>query len=280
MVTDLDRNELQQFLGDMVAIERQLDGHLGRQLREIARQPQVAEAIERFHRMVRSQREALEARLHTVGGEEVTSPTRIAAIPLPVAADMQHDESDRVASTALHTLYIAFNHAAFGYAMLHAVAHRYFDSQAEGNTADLAEAHLRSYAAAAQEINQMVSDVIVRELSQRDQACQCRCPSCALGVCLCASHGTNTVNQAWRETSPSAPSGGIWVRPPRSNSVAARVGLCEGDRIIAVDDQEIASDLDIGSIQAAIRKHQSGEEIRLQVRRATGELQEVTVTRP
>lgn len=280
MLTDLDRNELQQFLGDMVAMERLLDGYLGRQLQDVARHTKVAEAIERFHRMVRSQRGALEARLQTVGGKEVTSPTRIAAVPLPVAADMRHEESDRVASTALHTLYTAFNHAAFGYAMLHAVAHRYFDSQAEGNTADLAEAHLRGYAAAAQEINQMVSDVIVRELSQRDQACQCRCPSCGLGVCLCASHGTNTVNQVWRETSPSAPSGGIRVRPPRSDSVAARVGLREGDRIIAVDDQEIVSDLDIGSMQAAIRKHQSGEEIRLQVRRVTGELQEVTVTRP
>ena len=280
MPTDLNRNELQQFLGDMVAIERQLDGYLGRQLREIGRDPKVSAAIERFYQLVRSQREALEARFQAIGGQGVDAPARIAAVPLPLAMDMRQEEGGRSASAALHTLYSAFNHAAFGYAMLHAVAHRYFDSQAEGNTADLAEAHLRSYAAAAQEINQMVSDVIVRELSQRDQACQCRCPSCAFGVCLCASHGTNTVNQAWRETGPSAPSGGIWVRPPRSNSVAARLGLCEGDRIIAVDDQEIASDLDIGSLQAAIRKHQSGEEIRLQVRRATGELQEVTVTRP
>jgi C-terminal processing protease CtpA/Prc len=280
MPTNPDRSELQQFLGDMVAIERQLDGYFGGQLQEGARHPKVAEAIERFHHMVRSQREALEARLQTVGGQKVTSPTRIAAVPLPLAADRRHEESDRAASAALHTLYSAFNHAAFGYAMLHAVAHRSFDSQAEGNTADLAEAHLRGYAAAAQEINQMVSDVIVRELSQREQPCQCRCPSCGLGICLCASHGTSTVNQVWRETSPAAPSGGIWVRPPRRDSVAARVGLREGDRIIAVDDQEIASDLDIGSMQAAIRKHQSGEEIRLQVRRVTGESQEVTVTRP
>jgi C-terminal processing protease CtpA/Prc len=278
MVTDLNGNELQQFLGDLVAMERQLDGYIGRQLQEVAWHPKVAEAIKRFHQMVRSQREALEARRQTVGGKQAASPTRIAPVPFP--EDTRHEENDKVASAALHTLYTAFNHAAFGYAMLHAVAHRYFDSQAEGNTADLAEAHLRAYAAAAQEINQIVSDVIVRELSQRDHACRCQCPSCALGVCLCAPHGTNTVNQAWRETSPSAPSGGIWVRPPRSNSVAARAGLRDGDRVIAVDDQEIASDLDVGSMQTAIRKHQSGEEIRLQVRRATGELQEVTVTRP
>lgn len=277
MVPDLGRNELQQFLGDMVAMERQLDGLLGRQLQEAAPYPRVAEAIGRFHRMVRNQRQALEARLQTVGGEEVTSPTRIAAVPFPAGA---HHEGAYKQSTALHTLYTAFNHAAFGYVMLHAVAHRFFDSQAEGNTADLAEAHLRNYAAAAQEINQMASDAIVWELSQRDRECQCLCPSCGLGVCVCASHGINTVNQAWRETSPSAPAGGIRVRPPRSDSAAARVGLHEGDCIIAVDDQKIASDLDVQSMQAAIRKHQPGEQIRLKVRRAAGELHEVIVTRP
>jgi C-terminal processing protease CtpA/Prc len=280
MSTDPDRNELRQFLSDMVAIERQLDGYLVRQLREGARDSKVAEAFERFHRMVRSQREALESRLQAVGGREGTLPTRIAAVLLPVAADTRNGEGDRNASAALHTLYAAFNHAAFGYAMLHAVAHRYFDSQAQGNTADLAEAHLRGYASAAQEMNQMVSDVTVRELSQRDQPCQCQCPSCSLGVCLCASHGTTTVNTVWRETTPSAPSGGLWVRPPRPDSAAARGGLREGDRIVAVDDQEIASDVDTGSMQGAVRKHQSGEKIRLRVRRLTGEMEEVTVIRP
>jgi C-terminal processing protease CtpA/Prc len=280
MPTDPDRNELQQFLSDMVAIERQLDGYIGQQLREVGRNSKVADAFEHFHHMVRSQRAVLESRLQAVGGREGPMPTRIKAVLLPVAADMRHGESDRSESAALHTLYAAFNHAAFGYAMLHAVAHRYFDSQAEGNTADLAEAHLRGYVAAAQEMNQMVSDVTVRELSQRDQPCQCRCPSCALGVCLCASHGTSTVNTVWRETTPSAPSGGLWVRPPRPDSAAARGGLREGDRIVAVDDQEIASDLDTGSMQGAVRKHQSGETIRLRVRRVTGEMEEVTVIRP
>ncbi|MGH2404459.1 MAG: class I SAM-dependent methyltransferase [bacterium] len=56
---------------------------------------------------------------------------------------------------------------------------------------------------------------------------ECLCPSCGLGLCLCAPHGTNAVNQVWRETSPSEPSGGLWVRPPRSESAAARVGLRE-----------------------------------------------------
>src|SRR5690348_8362934 len=94
MPTDPDRNELRQFLSDMVAIERQLDEYLGWQLREVARDSKVAEAFERFHRMVRSQREVVESRLQAVGGREVPLPTRVAAVLLPVAADMRHGESD------------------------------------------------------------------------------------------------------------------------------------------------------------------------------------------
>lgn len=138
---------------------------------------------------------------------------------------------------------------------------------------------MRGYAAAAQEINQMILDAVVSELNQRGQECQCRCPSCALGICLCVPHSTNTINEVWQGTSPSALLGGIWVRQPRRDSVVARVGLREGDCVVAVDDQEIVSDLDAGSIQTAVRRRQSGEKIRLRVRRATGEL-EVTVTRP
>ncbi len=277
MATDLIRNELKQLLDDMVTVERQMEWLLDRQLQEVAAHPKVAETVGRFHRMVRAQREALEARRQSIGEKEFSFPTSIVPTPFLAAAEARSEGSAQAVSRALHTLYTAVNHAAFGYAMLHAVAHRFFDSQAEGNTADLAEAHLRSYAAAAQEMNQMVSDAMVWELSQRGQECQCLCPSCGLGICLCASHGTNTVNQVWRETSPPAPSGGIWVQPPRGDSAAARVGLREGDRIVAVDDQEIASDLDTQSMQTAIRKHGSGEEIRLRARRAADELLEIAV---
>lgn len=53
-------------------------------------------------------------------------------------------------------------------------AHKHIPSAHEGHwhTADLAEAHMRGYAAAAQEINQMISDAVVSELSLRGQECQ------------------------------------------------------------------------------------------------------------
>ncbi len=46
---------------------------------------------------------------------------------------------------SLGQLYAALNQTALAYAVLHTRAHRAFDSQAEGNTASLAESHLRAY---------------------------------------------------------------------------------------------------------------------------------------
>src|SRR2546427_10468032 len=83
--------------------------------------------------------------------------------------------------------------------VLPAVAHRFFDSRGEGNTADLAEGHLRDYAETAQALNRIVSDVAVWGLGKAGQECQCKCPSCGLGVCLCSPHGMNTVAAVWRE---------------------------------------------------------------------------------
>ncbi len=118
---------------------------------------------------------------------------------------------------------------------------------------------------------------MVFELDKEGLECRCGCPSCGLGLCVCASHGTLTLNQAWRETAPAATPGGVSVRPAVANSAAARAGLREGDVIIAVDDKEVRS---IADQQAAIRKHESGDEITLRVRRGPSDPLEIKVTRP
>jgi hypothetical protein len=219
----------------------------------------------------------LRARLSTLGGTGKDEPDLIAPLPSsPEAARAPHHRVARV----LHIYDSAFTHMAFGYTMLHAVAHRAYDSQGEGNTADLAEEHPRRYAGAAQEIDQLISDVVVAELDATGNECRCQCPSCALGICLCAPHGTATVNKAWRETTPAPVGPGIEVRAPRSGSPAAQVGLSKGDRIVAADGQQLPTDLDIIILQTAVRGHDSGESILLDVVRQNGEGSQVTVTRP
>jgi hypothetical protein len=270
-----DPNPVQTYLSDMMALERQLEGvvdHLGP---FAAVQPKAAAALDRYQGMVRAHRAALDERAQVIGGQIPDRPAAILAIPTPLAAILP----EHAVSQVLHTLYAGFNHVAFGYSLLHIAAHRAFDSIEPGSTAELAETHLRDYAGAIQELNQMVSDAMVWELTGLGHDCECKCPACSLGLCLCSPHGTLTINQVWEETRPAAPDGGLWVRPPWSTSMADQAGLGAGDRILTVDEQAIASDWDVPTLQKGIRAHQAGEAIRLGVQRATGEIEEVILRR-
>lgn len=181
---------------------------------------------------------------------------------------------------SLSGLYTSLSKAIVVYAVLHAAAHRAFDSQAEGNTADLAEAHLRSYTALIQQLELLISEMVVGELSAARVDCSCQCPACALGLCLCSPHGSNTVRQAWRETEAPAPVGGMRVRQPRSGSEAHRAGLRADDRVVAIDATAITTALDTAAVQGAIRAHTSGEEITLAVRRGPKAEFQAIVRRP
>ena len=67
------------------------------------------------------------------------------------------------------------------------------------------------------------------------------------------------------------------VRPPRANSAVANSDLRIGDVIIEVDGQAIES---VPQLQAAVRDHVAGQEMKIQVRRGQGSPIEITVTRP
>jgi len=271
--------QVAEYVADVIALEGQVQVLLADHADDVGDHPGAEAALRRFSGMVEEHRTSLAARLSALGGTEVSHPMRM--MPMSVGSEPATTTTRRnAASGALQAWYSAFNHLALGYAVLHAVAHRFYDSQEEGNTADMAEEHLRRYAGAAQEINQLVSDIVVWELGSAGEACRCQCPSCGLGICLCAPHGTNTLNQAWRETTPAPSSPGIEVRPPRTGSAAAMAGLSEGDRIVAVDGHEVATDLDATTLQKAIGAHDSGQSVRLDVLRAGSERIQVNVTRP
>lgn len=239
---------VQFAIEELIALEQALEGRAETVSSQSAANPEVDAVVQRLRATAREQREALQRQRDRL------------AMPRENVAELK-------LARALRPLYSILNEAALGYAVLHAAAHRDFDSQAEGNTATLAEKHLRAYAAAIQEIDALSSDVVVQEMSSAGMECRCQCPACGLGLCLCAPHGTDTVRQAWRETLPPAREGGLRVRQPRSGSEADRVGLREGDRVVAIDEKDVATDLDLVAIQGAIRGHSPGEEIRLKVRR-------------
>ena len=69
---------------------------------------------------------------------------------------------------------------------------------------------------------------------------------------------------------------GIVVRTPRGDSNAERAGLRHGDVILSVDDQVVRSYEDL---RDGMGRYQLGEEVKLRVRRLTGELEDVIVRR-
>ena len=181
-------------------------------------------------------------------------------------------------------LYGLLNRTALGYAILHAVAHRYFDGPQQGTTAELAENHLKDYAEMVQSINIAISETTIREIGRLGQECQCQCPSCALGLCLCSPHGMNTVVDIWRAAAdiPTAKgTGGMGVRPPRHGSPAASARVQSGDSVVTIDGRDVKDESwdSIRTMQNAINVHQVGETIRIRLRRETGDTEEISLVR-
>jgi PDZ domain-containing protein len=254
--------QVMNAVDELVALERRLQESVERATTPPpAIHPEAASVLEAIRATSQRQQTALEAQRQRIGADGPSARV------LPVAR-------------SLGTVYATLNEIAFAYAVLHTKAHRAFDSQADGNTANLAEAHLRAYSAAIQQLALLTSDVVVHELGSSGNDCLCQCPACGIGVCLCASHGTNTVRQAWQETILPAPEDGLRVRRPRSGSEAERAGLVEGDHVVAIDGHEIKTDLDTSAVQTAIRAHASGDPVRLRVVRKGGEAIELTARRP
>ena len=85
---------------------------------------------------------------------------------------------------------------------------------------EIAPRHLRAYAQAVQEINQLIAGVVAWELQQQGLECRCICSMCDMGMYSCVVVGTRAVNEAWRETTTSgeAPRGGFLLLPPRAGS--------------------------------------------------------------
>ena len=261
-------DRLQQLVADMLALERQIEEAFVQWLREVQGHPEAFETVRRFQTMVKGHREALESCLQGIGSSGPGSASSVA--PFDMTAVLQ-DGGPRSASNALHAISTAFNHAAFGYAMLHTVAHRFNDFTREGNAAGIAEHHQGSYIQGSQTVYQLIPDVILGEMGTNEE-CICTCPSCGLGICLCWHAHIDSL----MPVSP-ADEGGILVRLPKANSAALQAGLDQGDVILAVDGQKVQT---FQELQGEIRKHGPGDDLHLQTLRRTGGPQVITVTCP
>jgi hypothetical protein len=260
-------------LAAMADLEGQLGALIDRLQGEVAGHAESTLMFERFRATARENRAALRAHLAELGAAPAAAaaaPAEPEASPAPVPGGAY---CTGAVSRALRSVSLALNDAAFGYSVLHEAAH-VSDSLRYAGTLRLAERNLRRCTAAAQEVNQLIADVVNWELRQAGQFCECRCPACGLGICWCIAHTKDTVNAAWRETAPAYPSSGLPVAPnPRRPE---DLDVRDGDVVIAVDGRRVASTADVTS---AVVARSPGEPITLGiVRRPDGAL-EVTARR-
>lgn len=194
MAENRNRDEIQQYVGDMVALESHIEQAMDGQLKHKAEHPEAAAAIKRFHDMVKMQRDALKAHLETLGGSESRPIKELVSTLFGVAAGAIDNVRTKAVSKMLRDDYTAFNHAAMGYSMLHVTAH----ALGETRTMEIANRHLRGYAKAVQEINQLMPSVVVWEL-EKDGFAADR---------AAIEHCTDAINKAWKETMPDEGSAG------------------------------------------------------------------------
>jgi membrane-associated protease RseP (regulator of RpoE activity) len=251
------------------------EGSLANSLKELSEQssdrPAVADLVRSFKEISVAHRQTLESRLTAVAGETI-----------PLNADQiepKRRASIYPVSSALQQTSAILNQAIIGYAMLRSIALRYRDSSliGEGNTGDIAEQHTKNYVAAVHSVNQTLHNVVLWELDRENESCQCTCPSCGLGICMCAQGPRRTLSDIWAEVGPISNEAGVFVHPPRIGSAASEAGLRDGDVVVAADGQELDSHF---TLQGIVSGHQSGEAIELRVRRSSGEHEDVIVVRP
>lgn len=262
----------------MLALEQAIDDQLGAIASGMDDDVVVGQPLEillsRLRELTGSQRRALVARL-----QAVAPGVSVPELTAPTSSLHRFEASEHPASAALFTLHATYSQAVIGYAVLMELANRAADNVemlGADNSADVARQHMRAYAAATREIVRTLPEVVVNELEREGQECQCVCPSCGLGVCVCWLAFRRQLELAWADAAPLDAMTGIEMVRPRSGSAADRARLREGDVLLAVDGAAIES---IPMLQESIRSHPSGEEIRFDVQRGSERREEVRVVR-
>ena len=155
-------------------------------------------------------------------------------------------------------IYSLLGEAVIRYSAMQSIANRFADSWVvadEGTTAHITRDHAQEYVVSMGKIMNVLHDAVIWELEKDDVECRCVCPSCGVGVCLCAVAARGILRTALVGSLPRVAEAGIEVLRPRTGSAAKSAGLVEGDRLVAVDGVAIDSIL---PLQGAIKDHPAG----------------------
>lgn len=174
-------------------------------------------------------------------------------------------------SEAVQAAYVALGRASGAVAALFTTSRL----MCEDAVCDQAETRMKTYAGVAKALNALLPQALGWELREEGLPCQCICPMCGLGACGCIWASMHTIDVAWGGPGFPGPfEQGIPLRsPPRPGSQLAAAGVRQWDRVLSVDGEGVGSPV---QLQAALRRHALGEEVRLGVGR-DGEAWELTV---
>lgn len=156
------QDSLQQYVSDMLAVERHLLPALENQSQDdrYAKFPEARRLVNKLEATTRSHINGLERHLENLGGDPA-SPVKsaVTAVLGAAAALIEKIRTDPV-SKNLRDDYTVLGLAAVSYTMLHTTGQALMDEQ----TADLAANYLRDYTPLIAEISEVIPVVVVGEL--------------------------------------------------------------------------------------------------------------------
>ena len=248
-------------LVELVAIETGTVDSLSAWDEVMGDRAEAAETIAGMRRAAASRRDALERRIGLIGA---SGRGAIESGVVPAPPSSPSDALRQAASFALD--------AAYTYEAVYLAARLGHDD----DTCELLEAHLADCVAGIAAARRALPHAVARELADVGAICTCRCPMCSIGLCGCIRATLAITEVGWTGHEPGPARGLLLQSAPRPGSQLAEAGLCQGDRVLAVDGDEVGENVDV---QAALRRHEVGQEARLGVERPTGERIEITVRR-
>jgi PDZ domain-containing protein len=252
-------NPVRARLTELIAIERLIADSLDDWADRVREHPEATALVDRL-RTISGSHQPLESVLHATAGLPSRSPVLGVAGVSAAASDVVR----HIGQVALAATFAC------------EAAHQTARLSADGDTCDLVEARLGEYAATLFDTRRVLPHVVARELRRAGVTCACRCPMCSIGLCGCIRATTTATEVGWGGEEPALTEGLVLLGPPRPGSQLAEAGLDEGDRVLAVDTDPVGRNADA---QAALRRHEVGDEVRLDVERRDGERIEVTVRR-
>ncbi len=180
--------EISDWVKDMAALEAHIEEALDRQLQLEASNPEVKQAIQRFHDTVRDSKYRSEEYVKTLGGPPTKGLVERGAELLGTAAGIIDKLRHDTVSKAIRDDYTAFNHAAIGFTMLYTTA----VAASDQDTASFAEQGLRTYAGLVQDINNVIGTAVLEDLKANT--------GMPVENSAVAEQVRNTVDSVWKST--------------------------------------------------------------------------------